>query len=81
MAKPCWVVQKVQPREDYWLMLEFADGTQKRFDARTLLDKPLYQPLKSTGFFMQAHVEGPTVAWNDQIDIAPETLYSRSVPL
>lgn len=81
MSKPKWVVIKVEPREDHHLLLEFADGSRRSFDARPLLDKPLYRPLRSIPVFMGAHVDGPTVAWTDMIDIAPETLYSNSVPV
>lgn len=79
MAKLKWVVQNVKPTPDYQLILDFADGSRKCYDAKKLLEKPLYRSLKSVAFFMQAHVDGPTVAWNEQIDIAPETLYEDSV--
>ena len=81
MSKPNWVVIKVEPQEDHHLLLEFADGSRRSYDARPLLDKPLYRPLNSIPVFMGAHVDGPTVVWTDMIDIAPETLYSNSVPI
>lgn len=78
MKIPKWVVEKVTPRSDYTLHLTFADGTEKIYNARPLLDKPIYAPLKSLPFFMMAKAECGTVVWNDDIDIAPEHLYESS---
>ncbi len=35
--------------------------------------------LKEPGFFMRAHVAHGTVAWSDDIDLSPDTLYLRGV--
>lgn len=78
MKTPAWVVKEVQPREDYTLLLTFADGTKKVFDAQTLLDKAIYAELKNIDFFLGAKAECGTVVWSDEIDIAPEYLYERS---
>lgn len=81
MATPKWVVKSVQPKPDYTLLLQFADGKEKIFDAMELLDIPIYEELKNPGFFLKARVEGDTVCWSDEIDIAPEYLYEKSVPV
>lgn len=39
MKSPVWVVTEVQPKEDYTLNLTFADGTEKVYNARPLLEK------------------------------------------
>lgn len=81
MKTPVWVVKEVQPSNDYTLLLTFADGEQKLYNARPLLDKAIYSPLKNPAFFMKARAECGTVVWNDDIDIAPEHLYECSVPV
>ena len=81
MHTPAWIVKNVQPREDYSLLLTFADGAQKKYDARPLLGKAIYAPLKNPQFFLSARAECGTVVWNDDIDIAPEHLYACSVPV
>lgn len=81
MRNPVWVVKKVKPREDYTLLLGFEDGSQKVYNARPLLENPIYEPLKNPGFFMKAKAECGTVVWNDDVDIAPEHLYECSVPV
>ncbi len=72
---PAWVVKEAQPHEDYTITLKFQDGSTRLYDARPLLELPIYEPLKNPGFFMLARVDCSTVIWNDEIDIAPEHLY------
>lgn len=78
---PDWLVEDVQPHEDYTLLLTFSGGKRKIYDARPLLEKPLYAPLKNVKFFMQAKSDGSSVVWNDELDIAPEHLYEAAKPV
>ena len=79
MNTPSWIVKDVQPLADYSLLLTFADGSKKTYDAKPLLEKPIYSDLKNQAFFQKAKVSCGTVVWNDDIDIAPEHLYECSV--
>lgn len=81
MGNPKWVVKKAEPRIDYTIYLVFEDGSKKIYDAKPLLESPLYEPLKNLGFFMKARADGDTVIWNDDVDIAPEHLYECSMPV
>ena len=82
MKTPVWVVKSVVTQENYTLLLTFADGKKRLYNARPLLNKPLlFADLKSLPFFLQARVSGDTVVWNDEVDIAPEHLYENSVPV
>ena len=80
MNTPVWVVTDVKPQKDYTLHLTFADVSKKIYDARPLLEKPIFYNLKNIGFFLGAHVECGTVVWNDDVDIAPEHLYEFGKP-
>lgn len=73
-----WAVTEVTPKADYTMLLTFANGKRGTFDASHLLSKRIYEPLRRLEFFMQAHVCGDTVAWDEEIDIAPEYLYNNS---
>ena len=69
----------VQARKDYTLLLTYANGEKRIYDALPLLDFPVWKKLKNIVFFMHmAHVEANTVAWDDMTDIAPERLYEDS---
>lgn len=81
MKTPIWIVKTVQPKKDYTLLITFADGSTKLYDARPLLKKPIYSQLNNLDFFMCAKTEYGTVVWNDDIDIAPEHLYEYSKPV
>ena len=81
MKKPCWIVTDVHPHTDYTMTVTFITGEKKLFDMRPELEFPIYSPLKNIGLFMQAHVAFNTVVWNDDIDIAPESLYKESIPV
>lgn len=78
---PAWVVRDVRAFENYTLLITFASGEVKLYDARPLLEHPLYAPLKDRNFFLKAHVECGTVVWSDEVDIAPEHLYEQSLPM
>ena len=81
MKTPAWVVREVVPREDYTLLLTFADGDKRLYNALPLLNKAIFADLKSLPFLLTARVSGDTVIWNDDVDIAPEHLYACSVPV
>ncbi len=81
MKTPVWVVTDVQPKEDYTMLITFADGAKKIYNARPLLEKAIYAQLKSLAFFLGARAECGTVVWNDDVDIAPEHLYEQGQPV
>lgn len=71
-------VTKVTPREDFILFLEFENGEKGEFDCKTLFDKKPFQVLQNEVFFKKVKNTFGTVSWNEDIDIAPETLYIES---
>ena len=81
MDIPEWVVTDVEPRRDYTLIVTFITGEKKLFDMRSRLNRRVFAPLANIALFMQAHCDGTSVAWNDEIDSAPETLYDEGIPL
>ncbi len=73
-------VAKVEARPDYKLFLEFENGEKRVFDMAPYMDKKPFLQLKGSPLFGKASVDYGTVVWPGNIDIAPETLYDRSLP-
>jgi hypothetical protein len=73
-------VTQVIPRNDFHLELEYSTGEVRVFDARPYLDKGAFRQLHDLARFKQAYVAFETVCWPGNLDIAPETLYDKSVP-
>lgn len=73
-------IVQVKPYANYQLLLEFENGEKRLFDMKYIIDKGPFNRLKNSSF-MAARVEHGTVVWPGNIDIAPETLYDKSVPV
>jgi hypothetical protein len=73
-------VVKVKTSLDYRLHLEFENGENRIFDMSPYFEKKPFVPLKVLSLFAMASVDYGTVVWPGNIDVAPETLYARSVP-
>ena len=74
-------VKSVEVISDHGLLLTFNDGQRRRFDMRAYLRYPVFHRLANPAYFALARVDYGTVTWPGEIDIAPETLYARSVPM
>ncbi|MFH1952446.1 MAG: DUF2442 domain-containing protein [Pseudomonadota bacterium] len=74
-------IVSVSPRDDFHLELKFSTGEMGVFDARPYLEKGVFQRLKDLSLFKQAYVAFDTVCWPGDLDIAPETIYDRSLKL
>jgi hypothetical protein len=75
------LVTSVEALSDYRLVLTFTTGERRCFDMRPYVQYPVFRRLENPAFFGLARVDYGTVTWPGEIDIAPETLYERSVPM
>ena len=69
----------VKAEMPYKLLLEFENHEQRLFDLTPYLKIGVFRQMKDARLFRAARIEGGTVAWPGEIDIAPETLYYESV--
>ena len=74
-------VTKVVPHDDFSLELWFSTGEHRLFDVRPYLNRGVFTRLQNLALFKQAFVSLNTVCWPGGLDIAPETLFDRSIPL
>ena len=57
----------------------FANGEEGVFDCSHLLDFGVFRELRDMGCFKQAFACDATVAWPNQQEMSPDTLYPESV--
>ncbi len=74
-------IKAVEPRDDYTLVLTFADGTMKLFDMRPYLDKGVFRELNNIEVFKTVRVSFNSVSWANDIDFDPEAMYDLGLPL
>ena len=74
-------VMAVKPLDDMMMLVTFASGERRLYDATQLLEYPAFQPLKDEAVFKAVRVDHGVVTWMDgDIDIAPATMYATSFP-
>jgi hypothetical protein len=71
---------EAQATKDFDLLLTFADGAQRRFSMLPYLQYPAYEALRRPEKFAQVHIANGTVAWDDNTDMSPDTLYLLGQP-
>ena len=74
-------VVQVKALRDFSLEAVFANGERRRFDMKPYLSYPAFSPLAEANCFLTAHIANGTVVWTDEIDLSPDTLYVRGIPL
>jgi hypothetical protein len=74
-------VAAVTPTDDYKLEITFTNGEVGLFDCSPLLDFGVFKEFQDIDYFKRAFVEGGTVAWPNEQDICPDTLYAESTKL
>ena len=71
-------ITAVKPQENYILLLTFENGEQKYLDMKPYLSRGVFRELADKNMFNTAHVSFDTVAWRNNVDLAPEVLYEKS---
>ena len=71
----------VKALNDYKLMIKFSTGEERVYDAKADITQGVFQSLKDKNLFLKAKISRGTIVWNDDLDIAPETLYKESKPV
>jgi len=75
-------VMAVTPLDNYKLLITFDNGEQRVYDVTPLLDLPIFQRLRDKQQFNQVYVDKimDTVAWDENADICPDSLYEDGIP-
>jgi hypothetical protein len=66
----------VRPLAQFWIFLEFSDGTRGELDLSELVNKPVFRPLKDRTLFEKVHLgDHREIRWNDEIELCADSLY------
>jgi len=72
-------VKKVTPQPGYKLKIVFSNNEQGLYDCSKLLDFGVFQELKDVDYFNKVMVCDGTLAWPNEQDICPDTIYIDAV--
>ena len=74
-------VQRAEALQDYWIRIEFDDGTTRDINLEPYLRGPIFDPIRRDyDLFRNLHIEGGTVCWPNGADIDPDVLYYNLAP-
>lgn len=71
---------EAKPLDGYRVYLRFADGLAADVDLSYLVGVgPVFEPLRDLDYFRRLEIDecGVTIAWPNEADIAPDTLYDH----
>ena len=75
-----WRVAAVAALPDFWLHVQFVDGTEGMVDLAALVHSPgagVFGALADSTLFNQVFVEHGAVTWPGEIDLAPDAMYAE----
>lgn len=74
------LLAEATPLDGYRVRLRFADGLAGDVDLSYLVGAgPVFEPLRNLDYFRRLKIDecGVTIAWPNEADIAPDTLYDH----
>lgn len=72
-------VTDIEILENLCLLIEFSNGEKRIFDAKQLLQYPVFEKLKNDEIFNTAAVKNGVLVWDDEtLDIGVDFLYEKS---
>jgi Protein of unknown function (DUF2442) len=68
-----------QAIDDVTLVVEFSNHDRKQYSVASLLDKPMFLPLRNASFFRNFQVDegGYAIVWNDEIDLSEYEIWQN----
>lgn len=75
-------ILSVQPLEDKKLLVKFANGVEKIYDCKPLIEKfEPFKALENEVFFKQVKMDagGYGISWNDKVDLSESELWLNAV--
>jgi hypothetical protein len=70
-----WDVIEVKPINPLGLQVKFADGTEGKVQFEPSHLTGVFEALKNSIVFEQAHIDNGAVAWPGNLDLAPDVMH------
>ena len=75
---PSKAINKVVPKDDAKLVIEFWDGSIKEVDMAPLISEGgVFEQLKNPEIFKKVQIVAGGIIWNEDLDISQEYLYEH----
>lgn len=74
-------IVNVTPAEGFSLVVAFNDGQTRVLDMRPFLDFGVFKQIKKPENFNRVHVAFDTIEWDCGVDLDPEFVMDKSVPI
>ena len=74
-------VNAVKVLRNYRLELSFNNGETRVFDVGPYLDRGIFTELRDPDYFQSVRLAFGSIAWPNEQDFGPESLYVESRPL
>jgi len=71
-------LKSANPVKPLTLELEYDNGEKREIDMKQFCISDYFKQLEDWNYFRQVKIKGEVVAWPNEQDIAPETLYIES---
>ena len=69
---------KIKALEDYNLWVKYSDGVEGVVDLSYLVGKGVFSLWNDYSAFQKVYIgESSEIAWNDRIDICPDSIYMK----
>ena len=69
---------KVEPLEDYKLLLTFDNNEKRIKDMKPYLNRGIFKKLRDINFFYKVDIKYGTISFGEDIDICADSLYDSS---
>ena len=69
---------KVEPLEDYKLLLTFDNNEKRIKDMKPYLNRGIFKKLRDINLFNNVDIKYGTISWGEDIDICADSLYDSS---
>lgn len=68
-------ITAIRANDDWTLDVSFADGAERRFDVKPLLDCEAFKELRDLSLLKTIRNGGYFVEWDNEADLSADTLY------